>query len=560
MKVRKLIAGLVAVISLTLGVAQQAAAQSERLRPDPLSARFGHESRRMLPSPNAAVVTQSGPVKGFQFAGAEQPVNNEEVFPGIPYATPPLGDLRWMPPQPPGKFHGLFRANNFGNFCTQPDGFGGTFGAEDCLTVNVFRPLREKGHKNTGLPVMVWIHGGGLVTGGSFIYDPSPLVLGGDVIVVTINYRLGFLGFFAQSAIDAEGHLNGNYGFMDQQAALQWVQHNIGLFGGDRNRVTIFGESAGGQSVYANLASPTAAGLFQGAIAESGAYVEFQDYFNFIVPLATGESAGTSLVQSGAAIADSVGCSSQTAACLRAVPASTLALQEPGTIYPFVDGTILTQTMTAAFASGQFNQVPVISGGNHDEWRAFIPNLTDVEYPAAVASLVGAPETSLFVQFLVNVLYPLSNYPPPNSAPFALGALGTDFIFACPERNSLRSLSQFVTTHAYEFNDENAPNLFSNPGFPEGAYHFAEVQYLFDLNQRFAGFNPFTPDQQALSNTMIGYWTQFATTGDPNSASAPVWSPYSSAVDQFQSLAPLTLAPESGFDADHNCSSFWNTF
>jgi len=233
---------------------------------------------------------------------------------------------------------------------------------------------------------MVWIHGGGLVTGGSLIYDSSPLVLRGNLIVVTINYRLGYLGFFAHHAIDGEGHLNGNYGLMDQQFALQWVQRNIAAFGGDPNRVTIFGESAGGHSVYSNLASLTAAGLFQGAIAESGAYGEFQDYFHNIAPLLQGET-------SGAAIAAAVGCSSQTADCLRSVPASTLALQEPGTVYPFIDGTVLTQSPSDSFASGSFNQVPVISGGNHDEDRIFVaqqydfagnPLVTEADYDNAV--------------------------------------------------------------------------------------------------------------------------------------------------------------------------------
>lgn len=563
MTLRKLIAALIVAVAISPVVdsGQQVGAQSRQPIANPLNAKIGHENRPMIPSSNAAIVTESGPVKGFQFAGNEQAENNEEVFLGIPYAAPPVGDLRWMPPQRPAKFQDVFQANAYGNFCTQPDGQGATLGAEDCLTLNVFAPLTRKNqNKQSRLPVMVWIHGGGLVTGGSFFYDPSPLVLKGNLIVVTINYRLGFLGFFAQSAIDAERHLNCNYGLMDQQFALQWVQRNIGAFGGDPNRVTIFGESAGGQSVYANLASPTAAGLFQGAIAESGAYVEFQRYFNFIVPRTAGETIGTTLVQSGAAISDSVGCSSQTAACLRAVPASALASEEPGTTYPFVDGTILPMTPTQLLAMGTFNMVPVMSGGNHDEWRSFILNLTDVEYPGAVASLVGQPVMSLLVQFLVNGLYPLSNYPPPSgvmSAPLALGALGTDDIFACPERNSVRLLSQSVPTHAYEFNDENAPSLSANPGFPLGAYHGSELQYLFDFNQRFTGTNPFTPDQKALSRAMIDYWTAFATTGDPNSASTPVWPPYNSMSDQFQSLVPKTLEVESTFNRDHQCS-FWN--
>ena len=437
-----------------------ARAQMSKVRADPLmeKADLGSMNTGIAGAPaGSPVITEDGPVRGTNVFGVLG-------YLGIPYAAPPVGKLRWMPPQPHGMFSGVFDANRFGNFCTQPNGTGHTTGAEDCLTLNVFTPTQVR----APLPVMVWIHGGGLVTGGSFFYDPSPLVTQGNLIVVTINYRLGYLGFFAHRAIDAEGHLNGNYGLMDQQFALQWVQRNIAAFGGNPDRVTVFGESAGGQSVYSNLASPTAKGLFQRAIAESGAYVEFQDYFDFIVSLATGETVGTSAVPSGEAIATSVGCGSQRAGCLRAVPASTLALAEPGTVYPFVDGTVLAQTPTAAFTSGQFNQVPVVSGGNHDEWRIFVADQYDLR---------------------------LRRQP--------------------------------------------AGDAHSVPG---------------------AGTNPFTRQQQALSNSMIRYWTTFATNADPNSAGQPVWSPYSSGTDQFQSLVPPTPVVESTFDTDHKCSAFWNTF
>ena len=221
-------------------------------------------------------LTESGLVMGSTTDGINE-------FLGIPYAAPPVGALRWRPPEPYGAFPEFpLRATQFGNECTQPGGIG----SEDCLFLNVYTPQSEftdEGERQ--LPVMVWIHGGGLQNGSSDPYDPTRLVKKG-VIVVTINYRLGYLGFFAQSAIDAEGHLNGNYGLMDQQFALKWVRKNIAGFGGDPHRVTIFGESAGGQSVYAQLASPLAAGLFHGAISESGAYIEFQDYFSNILTLA----------------------------------------------------------------------------------------------------------------------------------------------------------------------------------------------------------------------------------------------------------------------------------
>lgn len=225
---------------------------------------------------------------------------------GIPYAVPPVGSLRWTPPQPFGRWHGVFQATQFGNFCTQPG-----LGSEDCLYLNVYTPhQRKNSHKHHGLPVMVWIHGGSLVTGGGGFYDPTRIIEQSGVIVVTINYRVGLFGFFAHPAIDAEGHLNGNYGLMDQQLAMRWVKRNINAFGGDPNRITIFGESAGGQSVYSNLASPTAAGLFQRAISESGSYAEFQPYFEgvYIVSLLQAESVGTPLVRSGIDLATAAGC------------------------------------------------------------------------------------------------------------------------------------------------------------------------------------------------------------------------------------------------------------
>jgi para-nitrobenzyl esterase len=516
------------------------------------------------------VVTLDGPLEGIA-----TPTVNEYL--GIPYAVPPVGLLRWTPPQPHGSWHGVLQATQFSNFCPQPG-----FGSEDCLYLNVYTPPNEEKHwnknnilqtsrqnrhqsNNHGLPVMVWIHGGALVTGGGGFYDPTRIIEQSGVIVVTVNYRLGFLGFFAHPAIDAEGHLNGNYGLMDQQLALTWVRRNIAAFGGDPNRVTIFGESAGGQSVYANLASPTAAGLFRRAISESGSYVQFQDYFDSIVPLAQAETIGTTLVPAGTTIAEDVGCSSQTAACLRGVAASALVGTAPATLYPFVDGTILTQTLGAAFASGQFNRVPIISGGNHDEWRLFVaseydavgnPLVTFADYENATDALFG----STLGPFLYTTLYPLADYPNPGEA---LGASGTDDIFACPERNGVQLLAQYVPTYTYEFNDEDAYLVFElfppvpPITFPLGAPHFSEVPYLFDV---FSTASIFTPDQEQLSEAMISYWTRFAATGNPNSSAEPLWSPYNSATDEFQSLLPPTPAPETSYDNDHFCSLFWNTF
>ena len=504
-------------------------------------------------------LTESGVVVG-------QTANGVNTFLGIPYAAPPMGSLRWRPPQHYGFFPGLvLHASTFGSECVQPG-----IGSENCLFLNVYQPVPSKTHPIFGLlPVMVWIHGGGLVTGGADFYDATRLAQQG-VIVVTINYRLGFLGFLAQSALDAEKHEAGNYGFMDQQFALNWVQRNILGFGGDPTRVTIFGESAGGQSVIAQMVSPTASHLFRGAISESGTYVEFQDYFNFIVALSAGETTGTSAVPPGSAIASALGCASQSAACLRAVPAASIAAIEPQTIYPFVDGVLLPQTPTAAFTSGKFNHVPAIFGTNHDEWRLFVAEeydfgplgpLTDPEYPDAVSALVG----STLVDFLTNVLYPLTDFPPPAasvmSAPLALGALGTDDIFTCPARNAELLLAQRVPTWVYEFHDETAPTLFFPPAsFPLGDAHAFELDYLFNL----AGIDSLlflTPDQVALSDTMIGYWTQFAKTLNPNFAGAPGWSKYAlgGSIESLVAPTPVTES-DAAFDADHKCSVFWDTF
>jgi para-nitrobenzyl esterase len=501
-------------------------------------------------------LTESGVVVGLRAGGINE-------FLGIPYAAPPLGARRWRPPKRYGVFPGfILQATRLGSECTQPGGIG----AEDCLFLNVYTPGSDSGYGGPhGLPVMVWIHGGGLIGGSGDPYVPQRLVKQG-VIVVTINYRLGYLGFFAQTAIDAEKHLKGNYGLMDQQFALQWVRRNIAGFGGNPHQVTIFGQSAGGQSVYAQLASPLAASLFRGAIAESGSYFEFQDYFPYIVPLAVAETTGTDLVPSGAAIADSVGCTNQKASCLRAVPASTIVAQEPFPLLPFVDGTLLTQTISAAFASGEFNQVPVISGTNHDEDRVFVadgydlvgnPILTSAEYDAAVIAQFG-PDLAPVVE----ALYPFANYP---SGGEALGASGTDSGFSCPARNAVQSLSKFVPTYAFEFNDEKAPPKQSAFGglltFPLGAYHAAELQYLFK-NVSFYGMptGPLSHKQVQLSDAMISYWTQFAKTGDPNSSAEPAWSPYNASADEFQSLVPPTPVVESNFDTVHQCSTFWNTF
>ena len=542
---------LICTCAITLGAASVASAGTLYAAATHSQKHHGKSNDSKNKTP--AIVTESGPLKGII-------EGNISEFLGIPYAAPPVGNLRWMPPQSFGRWNGLLDASTFGNVCTQ-----GGRGSEDCLFLNIYVPnFKKNGNKHGGggaTPVMFWIHGGALTGGAGSDFDPTPLVEQG-VIVVTINYRLGYLGFLAQTALDSEGHDAGNYGLMDQQFAMKWVQRNIGQFGGDPSNVTIFGESAGGQSVYCQLASPTAAGLYAHAIAESGSYEIFQNFLinvlDSIATLSVAETTGTGRVPSGVTIADSVGCSSQTAACLRGVSNTELVSVQVGTVYPFVDGTLLTETPDQAFASGNFNRVPVISGTNHDEWRIFVaeqydavgnPILTEAEYDAATSGPTGLWGPILGP--IVEILYP---YMPPGGQ--VLGNSGTDGIFACSARNADEFLSNFTNTYAYEFNDENAPPQPPPAGlsFPLGAYHGSEIQYLFDTGF----FFEFTPAQQQLSAAMVSYWTNFAATGDPNGGSLPTWSLYNPTTDVFQSLIPPTPTTESTFDSEHLCD-FWNS-
>lgn len=514
---------------------------------------------------DSTIVTEEGSINGIT-----SPEINQYL--GIPYAAPPVGELRWKPPEPHDRWDGVFKAAQFGSPCPQRTamGYGSFIGNEDCLFLNVYTPGENRNDKTEkGLPVMVWIHGGALLFGAGSEYDPTPLVTKGDVIVVTLNYRLGFLGWFAHAALDAEGHRKANYGLMDQQLALQWVKRNIAAFGGDPDRVTIFGESAGGLSVYCNLASPTAAGLFQRAIAESGAYAGLVTYPQFIVPLTDAEANGT-------AFAAKVGCPQQTADCLRAIAASDLVAAQPSetnSVNPMVDGEVLTQTPGEAFAGGNFNKAPVISGSNHDEWRFFSAAfydwagapMKDTDYRSAVAALLKAPDPdpSGVLNMFLN-LYPLSNYPPSpggQSAPLAYGALGTDAAFACPGWNAAEALSQHVPVYAYEFNDPAAPLWpgLPPPSFPMGAYHTSELLYLMYMGNPAEPVS-FTKDQQALSDAMIGYWTQFAKTGDPNFAGAPTWLSYAGDNGRLQTLKPPApeTTPMADFYQYHHCA-IWLT-
>jgi para-nitrobenzyl esterase len=484
-------------------------------------------------TPHAPVVaTTGGLVRGVATA-------TDNRFLGIPYAAPPVGALRWQPPKAAAPWAGVRDASQFGPACAQPpSALSVPSLSEDCLYLNVFAPARPARHS----PVMVWIHGGSLVTGSGDLYDPAELVRNG-VVVVTINYRLGAFGFLAHPAFaNSPGGPAGDYGLMDQQAALRWVARNISRFGGNSHDVTIFGESAGGLSVFSHLVSPTARGLFDRAIAQSGAYALTQE------SLASAEAAGQTF-------ATAAGCADQSAACLRALPANTVLARQNSGYVPNIDGRVLTQSLGTAFDTGQFARVPIINGSNHDEWRLFVAIgelqgqfVTADNYLTMISQTLGVPAP---IAAAIAAQYPLSAYPSP---PVALSTLGTDAIFACPALTVDKAVSRFTPTFGYEFNDQNAPLLLPPVSFPQGAAHAYELPYLFQLPIG----GTLSPEQQQLATTMRRYWTSFAASGTPRAAGAPSWPLFNSRTQPLMSLTPPRPQVETGFAIDHKCA-FWSS-
>jgi para-nitrobenzyl esterase len=408
------------------------------------------------------------------------------VFRGIPYAAPPVGELRWRPPQPPEHWTGVRPASQLGHNCMQHQPYGDIdpFAAgvsEDCLNLNVWTSSLDANAPRR--PVMVWIHGGGFWAGfgGEERHNGAPLAKKGAV-VVTLNYRLGPFGFLAHASLAAESphHAAGNYGLLDQIAALQWVQRNIARFGGDPSRVTIFGESAGGFSVGSLIASPLAKGLFQRAILESG----------------TGVGAGIASRDDARAVAlrfaDSLGVHgvrADAAAHLRAlnpdtVLAASLHLGPPGApaFYPVVDGWVLPHAVDSTLASGKANLVPVIAGTNRDEGDEWM----------------GAP-TRTFARLVS-----------------AHGALTYVYMFS-------------------RVGDDSANRT-------RGAYHSAEITFVFGRPHPLQPSAGSTPYDSTLAEAMSDYWVAFATSGDPNgpptAGKLPPWPRYDSRTDVLLELGP----------------------
>lgn len=467
--------------------------------------------------PAVEIQTPLGPIRGFTEAGSE-------TYLGIPYARPPVGDLRWRSPQPVAPWREPLDATGLSPSCPQfAPPFNMLMGEEDCLYLNVWAPVQKPAQP---MPVMVWIHGGGF-TAGKAAYTPADgqkLAVQTGTVVVAMNYRLGVFGFLADRELSSEdpAHpVSGNYGIEDQAAALRWVRDNIAAFGGDPANVTIFGQSAGGVSVCAQLASPASAGLFQRAIIQSG-------------PCATPLSKLEDVSVLGQRLGEGLGCNDKPdrLACMRGKPAAevaevlppdpSFAFGEGYTVWwPVLDGRIIPEQFEAAFAGGRFNKVPVINGATLDEgslivWLShnflFKP-LQPEQYLDRLEYLVGDRHTAE----LVAAQYPLGNY----SDPFeALTEAFSDGFFNCQTRNISLALSRQVPVWAYQFDYREAP--FFIPGADLKAFHAAEIQYIF-ANPMSVTMSEFEGEQGELSRQMMGLWTQFARSGDPNRQGLAPW-------------------------------------
>lgn len=452
------------------------------------------------------VTTESGRISGF--TSGTPPV---QIYEGIPYAAPPVGPLRWQPPQPPVAWQGVRTADHFSASCMQDirgehlpwtREFMAQYPiSEDCLYLNVWTQGKPAGALR---PVLVWIHGGGFVEGAA-----SPAVYNGEhlasqgIVVVSINYRLGVFGFLAYPGLTAESphHASGDYGLEDMVAALGWVHRNIAAFGGDPNRVTIAGQSSGAAAVIYLTASPLAKGLFRGAIAESGAYLSPPG----TVSQSEGEAQGT-------AFAASVGAHSL--ADLRAMsPASLIAAQKKANLHfrPDVDGWFLPDTIPAIFSAGRQNDVPTITGLNADEGSASAKygKLTPDEFKQQARERYG----NLANEFLM--IYPA----------------GSQAEATRSEKESARdsgrvamylwgvNRAKTAKTPAYTYYFDHAIPWPEHPQF--GAFHSAEIPYWFrNLD---ALTRPYTAADRSLSESMSSYWLHFIETGTPNRKGLPLW-------------------------------------
>ena len=475
------------------------------------------------------VATDSGAVVGLRLA------NGLHVYRGIPYSAAPVGDLRWRAPMPASTWGGARDATEFGTICPQPSALAAMTQealpetGEDCLFLNIWTPAKTT---SDALPVMVWIHGGGLSLGWSNQegYDGQELAKR-DVVFVSINYRLGPLGFLALPELSAESEgVSGNYGFLDQVAALEWVQRNIAAFGGDPGRVTIFGESAGGTSIVALVASSTTEGLIHGAIAQSP-WITDTNVANLNTPrqfVGSAEEMGSQWIDAIAPDADQ-----RTLEALRAMPASELVGDDktPLPMYVTVGGKFMPDGVEAIFESGHQRSVPLMIGTNADEGTLFMQqSYGDREqFHTAVESTYGGVTDALLALYLSDN----------TDVRDAANQFLTDTWFLRSTRVVLSGMAAAARAPAYQyhFTRESRENAL-------GAHHAAEIGYAFNNRNSFAVEDAVAPDavDEALATAMIGYWTQFAKTGDPNTEGLVEWPAYDQDTRSYLELGEVIAA------------------
>jgi para-nitrobenzyl esterase len=470
---------------------------------------------------------ESGLLSGIQ--GADPSIR---VFQGIPYAAPPIFDLRWRPPQPPVKWEGVYKADRTCAICMQQGRGWGEFYqeefyqhpepmSEDCLYLNVWTGGRS-GDKR---PVLMWVHGGGFAEGsGSLPSFHGETLAAKGLVVVTINYRLNVFGFLAHPELTAESvsGSSGNYGLLDQIAALQWVQKNIAAFGGDPKQVTIAGQSAGSASVHYLCVSPLAKGLFRRAIAQSGSSI------NRVVNTTGLKEAE----QSGIRFAESVKAASLRE--LRGKPAAVL-LQGEFRMRPVVDGWLLPEDIYPIMSRGKQNDVPMLTGLNSEEQIGFQPQAVRAQEFVEETRKRFAEAADAFLK-----LYPAGS---DEAAKIARDTSTRDqAIVSMRAWAKMRSRTAKTPLYVYYFSQKS-------PGRDSeriGAFHSAELEYVFGtLN---ATERPWGESDRKLSDTMSSYWTNFVTQGDPNGPGLPKWPLYSDNVDQYfelgNNLGPRTVMPE----------------
>jgi carboxylesterase type B len=468
--------------------------------------------------------TELGAVQGVRAPGVES-------FLGIRYAAPPVGALRWRPPQPAARWPGIAPATAYGARCAAAASSNGArTEAEDCLFVNVQRPAGLRTGERR--PVYVFIHGGGLVNGSSNQADMAALVRATGVIGVSFNYRLGVLGFLGLPGLTAEGAESGNYGFQDQQAALGWIRRNVAAFGGDPARITVGGESAGGWSVCGHLVAPGSRGLFSQAMIQSGSCVS-----------RTQQQAETS----GTALATAVGCTN--VACLRNTSVARL-IDAPSGGFGLVRATpTLPADPAVAIATGAFARVPVVTGATLDEGRTFAQGFigaTREQYEAWVAQNGGEP---------VLARYPWPATADRFTAAYLIGAIMTDAgllarIGGCPQRALARDLARWTRTWSYEFAHRTGPGLTPIPGYVWGAGHAAELAYLFPSFDNGTPIAPtFDAAERRLAAEMKHAWGAFVQRGSPG------WSPHG--IQSLRAGGQSRLISDARLAAAHQCG-FWD--